>query len=348
MTPKAAFLYQAEACRSLGSPFMHRLLTALAPRIARGGPVYDRVNAWPGDATATGAAVALRIAGGLHRLVLGGDTALAAVYPPQSVPDEMLLAVVEDAFARHLDFFDTWLDSPPQTNEVRRSAALIATSALLTERFGLPLGLSELGASAGLNLVFDRFALDLPDRRIGPPDPALVLRPDWTGPPPPQAPIAVAERRGVDLRPVDPGAPEDRLRLLAYLWPDQPDRLENTRRASAAAAACGVAVDRADAADWLEPRLAHPTPGRLHLVYTTIAWQYFPAETAARATASIEAAGARATPDAPLAWLGMEPDGDSPGAGLTLRVWPGGARQTLGRIDFHGRWVRWQPLVDTP
>ena len=59
-------------------------------------------------------------------------------------------------------------------------------------------------------------------------------------------------------------------------------------------------------------------------------------------------AAARATPEAPLAWLSMESDGDRSGAlgaALVLRLWPGDLHLALGRADFHGRWIdwRWRP-----
>jgi hypothetical protein len=110
----------------------------------------------------------------------------------------------------------------------------------------------------------------------------------------------------------------------------------------AAIAAQTGAVERGDAIDWLEDRLATPRPGHLHLIYHTIAWQYFPAPSQTRGTALFEAAGARATQTAPLAWLRMENDGGKDGAALTLRLWPGDLHITLGRVDFHGRWLRWE------
>ncbi|MFD2853815.1 DUF2332 family protein [Seohaeicola zhoushanensis] len=61
----------------------------------------------------------------------------------------------------------------------------------------------------------------------------------------------------------------------------------------------------------------------MHLIYHTIAWQYFPAEKQAEGTALIEAAGAGATASRPLAWLGLEADGGTEGAAITLRLWPG-------------------------
>ena len=147
----------------------------------------------------------------------------------------------------------------------------------------------------------------------------------------------------MDLNPLDPTDAEDLLRLTAYLWPDQPQRLQNTR---AAAGSVAAPVDRSDAIDWLENRLATAPEGHLHLVQNTIAWQYLPETAQARGRALFAAAGRSATPDTPLAWLQLESDGDQHGLGgaaLTVQIWPGGLRHDLGRADFHGRWVHWQP-----
>ena len=88
---------------------------------------------------------------------------------------------------------------------------------------------------------------------------------------------------------------------------------------------------------------ANPTEGHLHMICHSVAWQYFPQEDQREGTRAIEAAGQRATETAPLAWLAMEAD-DTPqdGAALTLRLWPGDEQIRLGRIDFHGRWLRWE------
>ena len=101
-------------------------------------------------------------------------------------------------------------------------------------------------------------------------------------------------------------------------------------------------VDRGDALDWLPGRLAAARRGRLHLVFHTIAWQYLPAEARARGEAILSRAGARATPEAPLARFAMEADGGR-GAALRLTLWPGGETLDMGRADFHGRWVEWRP-----
>ena len=345
MSLRHALAQQADNNESLGSPFTARLLRLMAARLRPGTPLADRLFGWPGDIGPGGASVPLRLLGGLHALVLSrAAPALIAAFPPNAPPDDATLwQAIETALADHAAFLDAWLDHAPQTNEVRRSAALIAAGHWLTGRFGLPIVLSELGASGGLNLNWDAFALDINGRIFGPAHPALTLAPDWTGPLPPDAPPTIAARRGVDLNPLDPTDPGDALRLMAYLWADQPARLSRTRAAMALPRA---PVDRGDAASWLTRRLARPHPGRLHLVYHTIAWQYFPPETQAACTKALARAGAAARPEAPLAHLSMEADGGR-GAALTLQIWPGGLTFALGRVDFHGRWLDWRaPLTD--
>lgn len=298
-------------------------------------PVTDRIFAWAGDVSAAGQSVPLRVASALHALQLKGNPTLRHVYPPHSIDDQSLWQAISHVLQDEGSFIGAWLDSPPQTNEVRRSAVLIALGHWLTDRFNLPIQTSELGASAGLNLHWDRYALDIDGQIYGDQDPALTLSPNWSGPYPPAKRPTVVERGGVDINPLEPA--KDALRLQAYLWPDQPERLRLTR---AAIAATKTPVDKSDAIDWLQTRLSRK-PGQLHLVYSTVAWQYFSDNKKAQGAAMISAAGALAKQDSPLAWFGMEADGSDKGAALTLRLWPGNLTINLGRSDFHGRWVTW-------
>ncbi|OJY26886.1 MAG: hypothetical protein BGP11_19135 [Rhodobacterales bacterium 65-51] len=333
----AAFAEQAASCAALGSPFMERLMRHLAAHWPDDTDLARRFVDWPGEIGPRGASLPLRLASGLHALVLTGqDDALAAAYPGGAGGD--LGLALDAALHRHDAFLSQWCNRAPQTNEIRRSAVLIAVAHWLTARFGLPIVLSELGASAGLNLMFDRYALDIAGRRFCPADAVLQLQPDWHGPLPPATPPVIARRRGVDLAPLRADRPEDELRLLSCLWPDQADRLSRTR---AALQVQDATVDQADAVEWLEKRLASTSPGHLHLVCHTVAWQYFPPEAQRRGTRLLEAAGARATPDTPLAWFGMEADAGAEGAGLRLRLWPGDLDLAMGRAGFHGQWVNW-------
>lgn len=337
-----AFRSQGKSCALLGSPFMGRLMPLIAERLEPDTEAGARILSWPGDVGPGGQSVPLRLAGALHALVLDGtDPDLKAAYPPARAGDDVLWQAVSAALARHSGRIMTWLDRAPQTNEVRRSAVLLPAIWWLRAKAGdMPLELSELGASAGLNLSLDRFAIETPAGRGGPAGTPVVLRPEWRGAPPPPLPFAVADRAGVDRHPLDPVDPADALRLLSFLWPDQPERMALTRGAIALASARPAA---GDAAPWLDSRLRNRGPGRLHVVYTTIAWQYFPPETQAACARTLEAAGAAATAEAPLAHVAFEADGRRDGAALHVRLWPQRPDPAmLARADFHGRWVDWR------
>ncbi|WP_341369029.1 DUF2332 family protein [Yoonia sp. BS5-3] len=330
-----AFQRQAKACESLGSPFMGQLIRLFETRPWPEGQIRDRMFHWPGDISPRSQSITLRLTGALHALRLDGHDGLAQVYPPATPDDDTLWGAISAALITDAAKIDRWLDSPPQTNEVRRSATLIAVGHWLADRFGLPIRCSELGASAGLNLNWHRYAMTAQDNHFGAADPVLTLSPDWTGVLPPNTRPQIVAQAGVDLNPLDPH--RDALRLQAYLWPDQPHRLALTK---AAIGAADTAVTRGDAIDWLSGRLSHE-PGQLHLIYSTVAWQYFPETKQHEGRALIEAAGKAATDANPLAWFGMEDDGGNAGAALTLRLWPGDLRIDLGRADFHGRWINW-------
>jgi len=333
----AAFVFQADSCTALGSPFMAQLCNLLATRDWPDTHLRDRYFSWAGDIGPKAQSLPLRLAGGLHALVLTGDV-LAGYYPPHVVSDDDLWDAVCGTMLRKDAFLNSWVNSPPQTNEVRRAAVLIAVGHVLANRYGFPLRLTELGASGGLNLMWDHYGLDIQDKQYGVSGAEVMLNPDWEGPLPPIADPVVVGRRGVDLNPLDPKDPDDALRLRAYLWPDQPDRLHRTE---AAIANYDATVDQGDAIEWLAGQL-NSASGTTHLIYHTVAWQYFPPDVQARGKALIEAAGARATDNAPLAWFGMESDGKAPGAAMVLRRWPQDVTVDLGRVDFHDRWIKWK------
>ena len=336
---RAAFASQAIWCERLGSPFTARLVKLLGERLDRTTAVGARVLAWPGDPAPQADGVPLRLAGALHAHVRRGDApALAALYPPAPIPDEAALWR-EITPLLGSEAILSFLDQPPQTNEVGRAAPLMAGLLTVADQFRLPLRLFELGASAGLNLLLDRYAHDLGGARAGDPASRLQLKPTWTGPPPPHAEIRVLSRAGVDLNPLR--LPEDGERLLAYVWPDQQDRLARLKAALAIGAADPPHVEQGDAADWLERTLpAAPRHGAVRVVFHSIAWQYFPAATQQRIEALMHRLGAEASPQAPLAWLRYEQQPADPRHSLRLRTRPGEDR-LLAWLHPHGAEVEW-------
>lgn len=342
MTLTQAFRDQSATCTRMGSPFMGTLLKILSEHWDSSTPLGQAMATYTGDIGPAGHSLPLRIAAGLHALVLSGkDATLKAVYPPAETDPDRLRRAVLKALADHTEFLLDWTRLPPQTNEMRRSAALIAMGHVALSRFNRPIILSELGASGGLNLLWDRYAVEIAQQRFGAADPLVTFTPDWTGPLPPLQTPHIVARAGVDLNPLAPRDPTDRLRMSSYLWADQPSRMDML----AAAAPHQVhSVHKGDAIEWLEHRLDSAAKGHLHIIQHTVAWQYFPHTAQTRGRSLIEAAGARATEDSPLAWMSMETDGDTTGkvgAALTLRLWPGDITLDLGRADFHGRWIKW-------
>lgn len=224
-----------------------------------------------------------------------------------------------------------------------RSAAILGGCLLIAEQTRLPLALFELGASAGLNLCFDHYRYELGNATWGNPDAAVVVRSSWQGDTPPlNASLVVIHRAGCDSNPLDPGKPEDRERLLSYIWPDQRERLSLTEKALEKASAAPWRIERADAAAWVENTLAaHTTQDQTRVLFNTIFWRYLPQETKQRIKRSVDRLAKQATQHSPLAWLRIE-DGENPeGADIRLSIWPDGQDRYLGLADFHGRWVKW-------
>lgn len=342
-----ALLLQSKACAYLGSAFHAELLNCAAADLEAGGAVTPLLAPWANaDPKAImAAAVPLRLLGALHDVVLSGeDPALSAAYPRPGQTADAQIAWREAARAivEREAQLAAFMQHEPQTNEVRRSACLLGGFLTIAQETGLPLRCFEIAASAGLNLSWDKYSYSLGDAAWGPESP-VQLPTDWSGPLPPlNAEIAVIERGACDRRPVDLTDPVQRRRLLAYVWPDQFERLDRLRAAVDLALAMGTTVETADAVAWTE-RTAGPSPGAATVIYHSVFWQYMPAESQTALRKTIEHLGARATAQAPLAWLRMEPPPENmAGMEVRLTLWPGGEERVLADVHPHGASVRWR------
>jgi len=324
---------QSFSCADLGSALYADLLARAAGDTLGGGPTWEVLRGHEGDRA--GSALALRLMGGVHRLVLEGELpALAALYAdPGRDPAETWRAFAA-ALAERRGELRRLVELPVQTNEVGRSAALLPGFLAVAARTGLPLRLLELGASAGLNLRWDRYRYAASGFRWGPAGAPLTIGFELRGPHPPTADVAIAERRGCDRAPLDPTSEEGRLTLLSYVWADQPRRAERILAAAEVARATPAVVERAGAAEWLEARLREASEGVATVVFHSIVMQYLPRPERAEVSALLEAAGRGAVPGAPLARLAMEPAGER--AELRLTTWPGGEERLLGSVGYHG------------
>lgn len=338
--------WQAKSCRELGSDFSGELLErAIAGEL---GLLDDLFAAWKHEDARIHlkAATPLRLLGALHAFALSDpDGDLAAQYPEATTETDWpaLIAAARALLIARRDEVAAFMTSPPQTNEVGRSFCLAPGFLTIAAETGLPLRLFEIGASAGLNLRFDQYDYDFAGRGWGKPGSPVLLDNDWRGPPPTLGPLEVVERSGCDQAPVNIADPAQALRLQAYVWPDQLKRLARVRGAIAIAQANPAELTAADAAHWTAGRFA-PKPGTASVLFHSVMWQYMPDATQAATRAAIEAAGASARADAPVAWLRMEPNPERKNWPMELRLtlWPDGSEHHLADVHPHGSWVDWR------
>jgi hypothetical protein len=339
---RAYFMDQATACDALGSPFTGRLCRVLSKDLDRSSVIGRRVLEWPGNARED--ALALRLCGGLHALVLSGaDRALAAIYPPNETDDVSLADVLLGAINRNDTPLLRALESAPQTNEIGRSAMLLPGFLMIARETGLPFALHEIGSSAGLNLLFDRFHYRYGDVEWGNGGSPARLWPQVRGALPSlDGSVEVLSRNGCDIQPVDVGKDADRLRLRSFVWADQDARLARLDAAIALAAAVPFSLERLDAVAFVARGLAGRQPGSAFVLFHSIMWQYMPEASKSAIEAALAEAGNAASADSPVAWLRMEPlDTRDPHATLSLTLWPGGKTRHLAKCDYHGRWIEW-------
>ncbi|HWW58444.1 MAG TPA: DUF2332 domain-containing protein [Sphingopyxis sp.] len=339
---RTAFSNQIAYCRANDARVTARVVAALAALLDKPESEFARrIAGWEGAPLAD--ALPLRAAGGIHALHLSGTAReLAPIYADaEDINDN---AVIAGVVARHEATLLPWLDGPPQTNEAGRSSNFIAAMLWLADR-GLPprFDCLEIGSSAGINLMIDRYHYDLGGVHVGPRPGAMAFAPEWRGNHPPQHAIGFAGLKGCDIAPVDLTDPAQALRLKAYIWPEHHVRFDRMEAAIAAAHEEPPQLIHASAADFVEAELARPqADGTTRVLMHSIVWQYVPADQQTRITAAMEAAGARATTDRPLAWIALEANRILHHHELVVRQWPGGgAPQMLGRAHAHGAWVEW-------
>jgi hypothetical protein len=276
------------------------------------------------------------------------DDELAAYYPTvggRRAPDAALgPALARFCGAREQRLAATLATRRTQTNETARCAGLLPAFAAVAG--GRPLAQIEIGASAGLNGLWDHYAYDYAGRTAGVPDSALRIACELRGRAvPPLDPPPVAWRAGIDLAPVDLRDPSDVRWLRACLWPDQSARHERLEAALAVAREHGpVDIRRGDALALLPGVMESAPAGALLCVFHTAALAYFTREQVADLRALLGAV------ERDVAWVGGEAPGilvggdRAPGSPLHFAVSAGrpGSLAQVARMGHHGGWLEWR------
>lgn len=262
----------------------------------------------------------LQILGGLHYLVLGGEASW----------DD-----VDAALEGHGAFLRRFVaEQPVQTNEVQRSWVLLP---LFIHAVGsADVHVVELGASAGLNLVWDRYRYRYRAGEWGPEGAPLFLSGEERRPLPGgllSARPSVRSRIGIDLAPVDVTSAEGARLLRAFVWASQAERLARLDRAIEALRADPPELVRGDVADALPGVLERLPHDGVVLVFQTAVFHMLSEEARTRVRETLETSGrefvfvsAGRPRDLPRSW------------GMRIER-PGGERAFVGHADYHGTWL---------
>jgi hypothetical protein len=290
--------------------------------------------------------------------------ALLATLPAEKQQPNLILAAVRYVAGPAADFAEfrrTVLDRRDevlavmrqrrtQTNEPARTAALYPLLADLPQ----PLALLEVGASAGLCLLPDRYRYEYNDRPndhsgsaasdaaqrpgvvAGDLDSPVVLRSRVEGPEKRPGPITVKWRAGIDLNPLDVTDPDDVRWLDALIWPGDHDRRERLRNALTVARSDPPRVVRGDLNERFDEVVAQaPTDAMLVVCHTAVLWYLSEAERADFRD-KVKALDCH--------WLAQEAPGVHPGlsADRSLRSYLVTLdEQPMAYSAPHGGWLRW-------
>ncbi len=316
------------------------LMRAMATDWEEGGPVRAICVGW--EDAPHGSVVQLRLLAGLFRIVLTGRAVpLEPFYPclGGQVDPTRAWPAVRRVLSANVEELREALAIAPQTNEVGRSNALLAGILAAITRSGLRrVRLLEPGASAGLNLLVDRFRFVNAGWAYGPEDSPVLLADGVRGVVQP-VDFDVVERRGCDLAPVGTSSADGQLRLRSFVWPFHVERHARLSAALRVAADEPPVVDVAAAGEWLERELVGECSGDvLTVVWQSITRLYWPADETARVAAAISEAATRR----PIAHVCMEYDSAGPDAGPSLTLtWSRGngappTVERLGTVGDHG------------
>jgi hypothetical protein len=276
--------------------------------------------------------VPIRLLGGLHYLALEDG-----LDPWSSLPE--VLAERRDWLAHFVAEQDV------QTNEVGRCFALLPGFLELARASGRRLDLVELGPSAGLNLLFDRYRYRYRAGEWGQRGAAVILGAEERRPVPAEGlavSVEVGHRRGIDLNPVDVTTDEGARLLTAFVWADQWARLERLRRAIDVVRSDPPELVRGDYVQILPDLLAQRDPQALTVVFQTASIQYL----ARNRYDELRRVVIAASRDAPLGWISTqrhdEDDrGTVQGYRLELALWPARDARVVARMGYHGEWLDW-------
>ena len=287
--------------------------------------------------------------GAVHSLLrTNSSEPLAAYYPScggNRPPDRELSAIFVDFCLRHqTEMADILQVRMVQTNEVRRSAVLLPAFAAVAADSGQPLALYEIGPSAGLNLLFDKFGYNYGGSRDGDESSPVQLDCDPRGNPP-RVPIpGVVARVGCDINPLSVTNDSDMEWLRSLTWPEHADRLALLNAAIALALQSPPVLVRADVFGDLPVRVLAFPDGATPCVFASFVLNQFSQQDLQRLRSTLlEVSLQRTVYVVVMGFSGFVETGrpfDGTAETWVLRLGGGKAHKRLiSRANPHGRWM---------
>ncbi len=218
-----------------------------------------------------------------------------------------------------------------QTNECRRCVALVPAIWMLGhESFHL----LDLGTSAGLNLLLDRYRYRWSRVEWGPAGSPVLLETDNRGEEVVPGNLEVLSRTGLDLNPVDPTDPEERIWLEALVWPEHDERRQRLHSATRLAGSVDLRLIAGSAPDTLGPALSALPEGEVAVVMNSFVLFQMDASEGEMVASVIRRAREKRT----VVRVSFEPSLTTPGV-CELAIDDGSGFVEVGRADQHGEWI---------
>jgi hypothetical protein len=343
-----------------------------------GSPIYATICAHLADDPAIGG-LGLRARPGfrtplillaaVHHLLLSGlSHGLAAYYPSLAGEgarpiDDGLYPTFANFVRDHRGEVEQLIGTrTTQTNEARRTVLLVPPLSLIAANSGSPLALLEVGCSAGLNLLPDRYGFRFDGISVG--DSASPVQIDcavegdlW--PPLPTSMPNISWRAGLDLNPLDIRDPDTIAWLRALIWPEHIDRMAILDAAASVALRDPPRLFRGDLVDDLATVAAQAPSGEALVVTDTWVLAYVTrdrrlvfvqslrelAAALERSVWLVSCEGQDITASLGLGLVDAPPDAGGGFSQLSLHRFGADGRsehRLLAACHAHGRWIRWR------
>jgi len=282
--------------------------------------------------------------GAVHHLLLNGRKHPLEQFYPSIVTKPLS---IKDSFSYFLNFCQTYRKDIihllqtklVQTNEINRCAYLYPVFSYIYDVVKKPLAFIEIGTSAGLQLIWDKYRYSYDERHFfGDPESSVYLTSkvrggglpeiSWKIPP-------ITERIGIDLHVNDVTEREDYLWLLSLIWPEHHERRERFIQAAQLMDSSDIQLIEGDGIARLEELIAMTTSSSVVCLFHTHVANQFSQDQKNNLLQKVENIGQKRNIvhiynnmwDLKL-YIDSYIDGEQ-------------KRSVVGAVDGHGKWFTW-------